>query len=615
MLHFCVTLTSEMAKIRYVYQKGNRWWYYRRHPVALVRAGAYSRPHVDESLHTSDVREAESLARFKSMKLEEEWEQKKRDLGLSSQKEFERRSKSGQRDRPLSSLSEEQKELFLHNVFLSLERNSFESGLRDTDSLSESKREEAAETLKDDLASFTGTKNIAPIDWEAVLTKELNEAGITIDSKALPIAPEFLLLFKAAYIENTVRSFQCLGLDSGTPPPILDIPRANFREVGIGGTPVAPLDRELAKEQPLTLGQLAESYTANQLASGLRPKTIDATKRHVSIMLEAWGVGTKVSDLSREHGVQLVEFLKAMPINGKVRYPGMLFSEMTKIEAKLDKPRWLSPKTISFHFNGISAILSFAEEEGWIARNPLSNRNIRKQLPKVRKKSKADAMMTSQDISKVFFHEKYLAERDLDPRGNARFWVPLLCLFHGMRSGEAAQLLVSDIHEEKGVAYMMVKVFDEDDEEVKALKTEASVRKTPVHEEMIKMGFLKFVASQKSAGEEWLFPALETNSQGSRVDGLGKWFIRHRGKILNVPKGRKRYKTLHNFRDLFEQKLRNVKTEDSTRYFLCGWSQFKPKNSSIDYADGYPIEALKEVLDKVKFPGVDFSPLYEDSGA
>ena len=284
---------------------------------------------------------------------------------------------------------------------------------------------------------------------------------------------------------------------------------------------------------------------------------------------------------------------------------------MAKFEAKEKTPRWISPKPIQFHFDGISAFLKFAEDEEWITRNPLTNQSLRKRLPKVQKKTKA--MMTPEDISKVFGHELFLSERGNGARGDARFWVPLLCLFHGLRSNEACQLLVSDVCEEDEIFYLTLKATDEEGVEVKTFKTDASVRKVPLHDEIVRMGFLKFCSAQKAAGEEWLFPALELNAMGSRADALGKWFGRLRKRILlDLPKERGA-KGLHSFRHLFERTLRDQGVQDSLQYALGGWVDKKPDNASVDYGDGYGVKKLKEAIDKVQFPEVDFSPLYEDS--
>ena len=88
-----------------------------------------------------------------------------------------------------------------------------------------------------------------------------------------------------------------------------------------------------------------------------------------------------------------------------------------------------------------------------------------------------------------------------------RFWLPLMCLFLGMRPNEAAQMHVNDLKcSTKGTWFLdIIATADEDDESkpvgsVKTLKTATSRRKIPLHPELIKIGFLQFVEQRKKAG-------------------------------------------------------------------------------------------------------------------
>jgi hypothetical protein len=140
------------------------------------------------------------------------------------------------------------------------------------------------------------------------------------------------------------------------------------------------------------------------------------------------------------------------------------------------------------------------------------------------------------------------------------------------------------------------------------------VRRIPLHDEIIKIGFLRFVETQRTAGQEWLFPALTPNRLGSRSDTIGKWFGRLRKELITDLPKLSGAKSLHSFRHTFERILRDNGVEDRMQFALGGWVDKKPRNSSADYGDGYGIKALKEAIDRVKFPGVDFSPLYVSHG-
>jgi integrase len=101
-----------------------------------------------------------------------------------------------------------------------------------------------------------------------------------------------------------------------------------------------------------------------------------------------------------------------------------------------------------------------------------------------------------------------------------RFWVPLICLYSGMRLGEACALAVADINERDGIRYMHVRDLIEGQN----AKSDAARRKVPIHRELLAAGFLDFVEQARKAGHERLFPDLEVNADGYVSDRPQKFF-------------------------------------------------------------------------------------------
>ena len=96
---------------------------------------------------------------------------------------------------------------------------------------------------------------------------------------------------------------------------------------------------------------------------------------------------------------------------------------------------------------------------------------------------------------------------------DGRYWVPVIALYAGMRSGEIIQLLKSDIRTEDGVTYFDISKWEEEEaEEIKNLKTGSSYRRVPIHSAILALGFLDYVAS-RSKGR--IFPDLKLGSDGT----------------------------------------------------------------------------------------------------
>jgi integrase len=87
-------------------------------------------------------------------------------------------------------------------------------------------------------------------------------------------------------------------------------------------------------------------------------------------------------------------------------------------------------------------------------------------------------------------------------QADAAYWIPLLGLYTGARVGELAQLRVEDIEETKAGPFIRIT-----EEEGATVKTEAGVRRVPVHRELIRLGFIEYVEAMKKAGAVALWPA------------------------------------------------------------------------------------------------------------
>ena len=79
-------------------------------------------------------------------------------------------------------------------------------------------------------------------------------------------------------------------------------------------------------------------------------------------------------------------------------------------------------------------------------------------------------------------------------------WLPLIMMFSGMRPNEVAQLYFDDVQDK---CFFRITVNKARNQRVKC---KSSAREVPIHEKLIELGFLKYVARICDAGEEQLFP-------------------------------------------------------------------------------------------------------------
>ena len=192
------------------------------------------------------------------------------------------------------------------------------------------------------------------------------------------------------------------------------------------------------------------------------------------------------------------------------------------------------------------------------------------------------------------------------PDRDWRFWLPLLCLFMGLRPREVCQLAVSDIKQTKIGTWFLDIVETEDDETdsklVKSVKNATSRRKVPIHSELAKVGLPEFIEVRRKSKAKLLFPKLKPN-----VDGNPSWYPLKRFGEAFLPKempdlGERQvfYSFRHSFRDA-------LKRAEAPREVLVafGWSQ--GKNVSDHYGEQQDPDYLLKHVNNVEFPGLDLS--------
>lgn len=100
-----------------------------------------------------------------------------------------------------------------------------------------------------------------------------------------------------------------------------------------------------------------------------------------------------------------------------------------------------------------------------------------------------------------------------------KFWCPLIALYSGSRQTEHAQLLKSDIKQsDSGTWYFDFRVEEGSD---KKLKTNAAQRMTPIHPDLIQMGFMDYVNGLPEGSR--VFPDLNKGVRGWG-QAVSKWF-------------------------------------------------------------------------------------------
>ncbi|MFM0178828.1 site-specific integrase [Paraburkholderia aspalathi] len=200
--------------------------------------------------------------------------------------------------------------------------------------------------------------------------------------------------------------------------------------------------------------------------------------------------------------------------------------------------------------------------------------------------------------SPVYAHE----ERPAGGAGEAAYWLPLLALFTGARVEELCQLRPEDVYEETYHAEddterscWVLRVTNEGENQ--GVKNEYSVRRFPIHAELIKRGFIEYAQAQKSNPR--IFHRLKPDATGTESGCWVKWFGRY---LRGVCKVTDRKMVFHSFRHGYKDMCRHAGIPEDISDALSGHSSSKVSRRYGGLS--YPLAPLVAAVAKIRVPGV-----------
>ena len=187
-------------------------------------------------------------------------------------------------------------------------------------------------------------------------------------------------------------------------------------------------------------------------------------------------------------------------------------------------------------------------------------------------------------------------------RAPENFWLPVLAILTGCRLNELAQLYCDDLLQSEDGLWLMR--ITRDAKRKQDTKNDNSVRRVPIHRQLIGLGLLRYRDWIESQGHERLFPNLPyfptvENFSNGFSKRIGHHFKRHVSwGDPNQPK------TFHGLRSTFIQTLRdrNGVHEEHIRYLVGHAAQHK---MTAHYGGAKPVSVLDKHLQSLDY-GIDF---------
>jgi integrase len=357
--------------------------------------------------------------------------------------------------------------------------------------------------------------------------------------------------------------------------------------------------------------QFLELTREEARANRTNQKWVDKQKSNVALLTEIVGEGTPIRQVDYDACLRVRSVLARLPANRSKLYDGLSIEQSIAAGEAAGKPG-LSSATQNVYLSTLNAILELGLRKGLVPVNPAQGL---KPLKKETLAASARRLPFTGEQLKAFFEGKFYrtcgqhSPAWAHDKQGWRFWLPPLCLFMGMRPNEVCQMEAADVRRtDKGTWYLDVVAAEDEDEESaefqKTLKTATSRRRIPIHPELLAIGFLDFVETRRTAGQQRLFPDLKPDQYGN----CAKYAMRRfRETFLPAEITLEPRQTFYSFRHNFRDALRAVGAPPDALQALGGWSQ--GKLTSDDYGDKSNPDFQAQYITKVEYQSVSLAHL------
>jgi len=304
----------------------------------------------------------------------------------------------------------------------------------------------------------------------------------------------------------------------------------------------------------------------------------------LDMLMEMLGEDFNIAQVNIGTARQVKETLLQLPANrNKLKATrGLPITEQIKVK---DVQR-LSIASVNKYLTCYSGLCGWAKKNGYMNDNPFSGMMLKEEHGK-----KRDAFTSEQAQQIIAELDRRLAADKVE---EYLYWGVMIALHTGARRNEIASLTPADVKQSEGIWYFDIN----DEEEMKRLKTNAAIRKVPVHSALLERGFLEYVERvKKMPGQDLrLLYKLIHNEKEGWGRKLGDWFNNQFLKKMEMKRPRLSF---HSMRHTVITSLRRAKVDNHIVRDLVG---HEPDGvTEATYHHGYELPVLHESIEKLAY--------------
>ena len=264
-----------------------------------------------------------------------------------------------------------------------------------------------------------------------------------------------------------------------------------------------------SQARSVALGAAIEDFIAEH-SPQWSPEMQNKARSYLALLVEHFGQDRALATVTRQDAAEMKKLVQALPANRNTRPETR---DLTLQEA-VDFPglKKISAKTVNSYIDMFRRFWDWAERHGHAPVKLFDGMKV----TKAKHADEGRKAYTTDQTCKL--HAALTGNASKLVKKDDYKWGALLGLYTGARLREVAQLDVVDIRQEGGIWYLDIN----GDGPNKSLKTPAAKRRVPVHSELIRLGFLDWVAA-KPKGQR-LFLSFTYNAKEGYGRNLGRWF-------------------------------------------------------------------------------------------
>lgn len=337
----------------------------------------------------------------------------------------------------------------------------------------------------------------------------------------------------------------------------------------------------------LTLEELISAYTKERKAGkNWGSKTEIEKADHFKLLQEIVGKGQHVSAMSAFNTKAVKDVLLSYPKN-RSKNPKTRGRPLQEVLDLADVEK-IQVATINKYLQSYNDLFEWAKSNGHIAINLFSGMTVKQGR---RDKSKERDAYTDDEMKQIL--DQIIVNSDGFVTKDYQKWASLIGIFTGARLGEISQLHLKDVRMERGIW-----CFDmNDDGDRKSLKTAAARRLVPVHDKLIELGLLDFLAQLRARNITKVFPDFTHDDKNGWGRQQSRWF----NDRLLVKLGLKsKTRVFHSLRHTVNTRLVQAGVPDPMVKAILGHEQ-EGMTQKQYFKEGYTLEQLSVAMQKLSY--------------